>query len=251
MIKQVDDVLFAWVKSLPGGREPFFQLPPQPEGELMVNCYLLDISDDPQRHNASLPNIQPALRYLVTTSCSDTLEAHRLLGELLNTALDKPYFELKDGGKKEYDVEFEPAGSPVWAALHIQPRPAFVIRVPLTREWPTVSGYRVETVEVGVHELSPLYGRVVATVEPRQPSIPIAQALVEFPDLDKYAYTDRSGQFSISYVPVTIEDSVNPKPLRIVITAHEFSQEFEMQKTGTNDEPEIFALKIPDLPHSP
>lgn len=227
MINQINDILSAWVISLAGGREPSFQMPAQPEGKLTVHLYLMELSDDARRHNTGRPPIQPSLRYLLTTSAKDIRSAHELLGVLLFSALENPNFE----------VEFEPASSPLWVALQTPPRPAFVVRVPLTHEWPPLSGYRVEDVSVGLHGLVWLYGQVVGPG-----SVPLAQARIDLENLNKYAYTDSRGRFTIPGVPA----ATNKKTL--IVTARGCEQVFTCEGTGSIDSPVVFSMDIPDLP---
>lgn len=230
MINQVSDSLFEWAKALSGVQQVSFQMPAQPEEDLTtVHIYLMEISDDARRHNTGRPPVQPSLRYLLTTSGKDIRNAHKLLYVLLYSALQNPDFE----------VEFDPVNSMLWTALQTPPRPAFIIRVPLTHEWPPISVPRVKDVRVGLYALVWLFGQVLGPGD-----VPIEQARVEVKDVhkDSCAYTDRMGCFSIPNVAAT------PNRKTLTVTAQGCEQVFSCEETGSIDSPQIFRMAASELP---
>jgi hypothetical protein len=96
------------------------------DGGSGVSLYLLEIRPAPAARGAERPPHQLALRYLVTAWAAEPEEAHRLLGELVFAAMDRP----------GADVILEPPPPEVWAAFGVPPRPSFLLEVPLRRARP-------------------------------------------------------------------------------------------------------------------
>lgn len=224
MIDQVDERISDWILSLMN-LTPSLALPEGKPEEPEVFIYLLDVVDDPLRRNTNRPPTQPVLRYLVCTAASDPKQAHQMLGELLNAALDHP----------EFEVELGPLSEKVWPALGVTPRPAFILRAALPREFPP-SQIKLVTrgAELGGSPLVDFFGLVHG---PGQ--VPIAGARVEVPNLYRYAYADGRGRFRLPGVPAA------PKEKVLLLQAKQQQQLFTVAETGTPEEPVVLTMQIP------
>jgi hypothetical protein len=217
VIDQVDDNLSNWVETILGGLKPSLSAPTEANGTLAVNLYLLELVDDPLRRNTSRPPLQPALRYLVTSSAEEPKDAHRLLGTLLMAALNNP----------SYEVELEPVPHNTWSAFKIAPRPSFILRVPLEREWP-ISTVPLVT-EGAATQGAPMLDMHGVLLGPND--VPIANGRIEIPNLYRYTYTDSKGRFQLNGVPA----SPRVKTLRIMARNRELT--VHVAETGAPDRP--------------
>lgn len=224
MIDQVDERISDWIHSLTN-LLPSFALPEGKPQDVGVFVYLLDVVDDPLRRNTTRPPMQPVLRYLVCTAASDPKQAHQMLGVLLNAALDNPEFEVELGALSEK----------IWPALGVAPRPAFILRLALPREFPP-SGAKIVTVgaELGGSPLVDFFGLVLG---PGQ--LAIAGARVEAPNLYRYAYADPRGRFRLPGVPAA------PKEKTLLLKAKRKQQLITVTETGTPEEPVVLTMDLP------
>lgn len=217
MIDQIDEQLSDWVEQVLGGIRPGLTPPRDIEGSLAVNLYLLELVDDPLRRNTSRPPLQPALRYLVTTSADEPRDAHRLLSTLLYAAFEQD----------EFEVELDPVPHHTWSAFNIAPRPSFILRVPLPHErQPTLAPLVREVATTRSVPLVTLHGRLLG---PEQH--PLANARIELPTLYRYAYTDARGRFAIPGVPAA------PQRKRLRITARDRTTRVQLVETGSPEHP--------------
>ena len=69
------------------------------------------------------------LGYFVAVSARDPAQAHRTLGELLFSALER-------GERGDWRVSYEVPAAEFWTAHTLPPLPAFLLQVPLVRERP-------------------------------------------------------------------------------------------------------------------
>ena len=217
MIDQVDDNLSNWVETVLGGLKPSLSAPSEANGTLAVNLYLLELVDDPLRRNTSRPPLQPSLRYLVTSSADEPKDAHRLLGTLLLAALDNP----------SYEVELEPVPQNTWSAFKIAPRPSFILRVPLEREW-SLSNVPLVT-EGAAMQGAPMLDMYGLLLGPND--VPMANGRIEIPNLYRYAYTDSKGRFQLNGVPA----APRVKTLRVLARNRELT--VHVAETGSPDQP--------------
>jgi hypothetical protein len=224
LIDQVDERVSEWIHTLTN-RTPSLTLPDVSRDQAEISLYLLDLVDDPLRRNSSRPPTQPVLRYLVSTSAPDPKLAHQILGQLLNAALEN----------SEFEVELGPLSEKVWPSLGVSPRPAFILRVALPREFPP-SDAKVVTVgaELGGAPVVDFFGLVQG---PGQ--VPLAGARVEVPNLYRYAYADSRGRFRLAGVPAA------PKIKTLLLTAKQKQQLFTIADTGTPEEPVVLTIEIP------
>lgn len=187
MIDQIDERLSTWIEETLGGVKPLLTAPKEGDGALGVNLYLLELVDEPVLRHANRPPGQVALRYLVTTTADDPREAHRLLGLLVMAALDNP----------DFTVELTPLPAQTWVAFGVMPRPSFILRVPLPREWPQVDIPRVlQPPALDGVPLTTFYGVLLGPKE-----IPIAGARIELPALHRSTTTDARGRFLFRGIP--------------------------------------------------
>jgi hypothetical protein len=224
LIDQIDERVSEWIHALTN-LTPALALPDGSRDEPEISLYLLDLVDDPLRRNSSRPSQQPVLRYLISTSAPDPKQAHQLLGQLLNAALDSAEFEVELGVLSEK----------VWPALGTPPRPAFILRVALPREFPP-SDAKIVTVgaELAGSPMVDFFGLVHG---PGQ--VTISRARVEMPNLYRYAYTDSRGRFLLSGVPAA------PRLKTLLLTAKQKQQLYTLAETGTPDEPVVLTIDIP------
>lgn len=249
MIEQLDERLASWVEQVVTGVKTSFAAPTDGDEALAVNLYLLEIADDPLRHSAGHPLIQPSLRYLVTTSAGEPKDAHFLLGTLFYAARKQPGFE----------VELEPVASQLWTAFGIAPRPSFILRLPMPEEWPVQQTGKAPPVTQGIapaaRELAPLYGLVLGPN-----NTPLAAARLEmialwerrenpahleevafttnYTLLERAAYTDRKGRFTLPAI------QASPAAKTLLVRARGQEQIFIVKETGEPDAPVVFRLKL-------
>ena len=125
--------------------------------------------------------------YLVTTWAAATADAHQLLETLLFAALDTP----------AYTVEPAPFPPASWAAFGVPPQPGFALSALVQRARPQPPVPRVRRpLEVETAPLVTLSGRVLGPDD-----IPLPDAYVELPALQRGVRTDGRGRFVLTAVP--------------------------------------------------
>lgn len=205
MIDEIDRHLSDWIATILKDVGVSFEPPAREQRGRSVGLYLMDLTRIPAPRGKRRPPLQIRLRYLVTTKADDPQEAHQMLGELLIAALQE----------SEFVVEQEPLPISLWEALKVEPRPAFVLRVPLIHEQPEKLAPPVrKPLILKSSQLGTLTGQVVGPE-----NIPIADARVEVPALELHTNTDSKGRFHFSAVPV----EPYPKLLRVRAKGQEFS----------------------------
>jgi hypothetical protein len=217
VIDQVDVQLSAWVEEALGAIKPTLLPPAAATGTPGVNLYLFELVNEPLLVSSQRPHLQPALRYLVTTTAKEPQEAHRLLGALLFAAMDHPDFE----------VELEPLPAAVWSALQIPPKPSFVLRVPLprTRSRPPTPLVRQPPTLVEA-ALTNFYGLLLGPG-----GYPVAGAQVELPALNRSTRSDPRGRFQLDGVPIA------PHAKQLTIQARGRTLAVLIEQTGSPSEP--------------
>lgn len=191
MIDKADQQLKAWVSSVTSPVEAVLSLPDDDATEIRIVLYLMDLAQAPIPRGTNRPPLQVLLRYLVTAWAPEPEEAHRLLGELLFAALEKPETE-----PPEFEVITEPLPVEVWTALGTSPRPSFFLRMPLRRERTQKQAPLVRTPIVISTQMNQLDGVVYGPE-----SIPIMGAHVEVSALGLSTYTDAKGRFHFPALP--------------------------------------------------
>jgi hypothetical protein len=224
MIDEIDRHLSDWIGTILKKVEVSLLPPARELKGRGVGLYLLDLTPAPVPRGIRKPPLQIKLRYLVTTHADDPLESHRMLGKLLIAALQE----------SEFEVEQEPLPIALWEALQVEPRPSFVLRVPLTHEQPEKLAPPVRLpLVIKSTQFATLTGQVVGPE-----NIPIANARVEVPALELHTHTDSNGRFHFSTVPV----DPFPKLLRVRAKGQEFS--VDTKQVASAAEPLVIHLQL-------
>lgn len=186
MIAEVDNQILQWTKEVLGESIATLGPPAQTQKGRGVGVYLLDVMPEPREHLARRPRLQASLKYLITCWDESTSEAHRLLGELLESAMQHP----------EFEIVAEPPGAELWEAFGVAPQPCLTLR---TRTWKELESRPVKLVRKAVFETVP--GRPLQGVVLGPEAIPICDAVVELPGLHLWTRTGRHGEFEFPQVP--------------------------------------------------
>jgi hypothetical protein len=192
MIEKIGQEIRDWIGSIITGAEVALGLPSNNAQSAQIGLYLMDLSQSNCARVGKLPPFQINLRYLVTVRSPREEEAHRLLGELIFAALQKPEKE-----SPEFEVVVEPLPVEAWAILGTAPQPSFFLRAPLRRERPEKIAPRVK--EPVVLQPSPM--RALSGVVYEAGGMPIMGARVELLTLGITTRTDESGRFRFAAVP--------------------------------------------------
>jgi len=187
-VDEVDQHLEAWISAVLGEVTVTLGAPKESQSGKGVNLYLLNLVNSPPPRNVKERSPDRImLRYLITVWETDPHAMHRMLGELMFTAMTLP----------EVDVELEPLSPAVWSALGLVPQPSFVLRAQLLRERPEKLAPPVLT-EMVIKKalLRPLSGQVIGPGD-----VAIMGARVELPALQLSTATDFRGRFQFAAVP--------------------------------------------------
>ena len=188
MIAEVDNQILQWTTEVLGESIATLGPPAQAQKGRGVGVYLLDVTPEPREHLTRRPRLQAWLRYLITCWDESGPEAHRLLGALLESAMQHP----------EFEIVTEPPSAEVWKAFGVAPQPCLTLR---TRTWKELEPRPVKLVRRAVFETVP--GRPLQGVVLGPEAIPICDAVVELPGLHLWTRTGRHGEFEFPQVPVT------------------------------------------------
>jgi hypothetical protein len=229
MFDQIDQQLIEWVQSVfdSSSLDVSLQPPGAAPGGQGISLYLHEILPDPPLRTSKRAPLQVSLRYLVTTWAEEPLKAHHLLGELVFAAMEHP----------EYIAELEPLAAAAWSSFGIQPRPAFLLCIPVRRERPEPTApYVSRELVVQSAPIVALHGRVVGPGD-----IPMRDVRVELPALQLAHYTDSQGFFHFAGVPREPADKV------LFVKAR--GQEFRVtvnQSAMASDEPVVIRFNPPE-----
>lgn len=232
MIEKADQQIKDWISSVVAGAEVVFGLPDQTATKTQIALYLMDLSQGNVARVNKRPPLQLFLRYLVTAWAPRPEDAHRLLGELIFAALEKPEKEAP-----EFEVLTEPLPVEAWAVLGVAPQPSFFLRVPLRRERPEPKAPLVRTpVVIKPSPMLPLTGVVYGPEK-----MPIMGARVEFTALGLVTRTDEQGRFHFSGVPAGA-------PIKLTLQAKGQRQEVDLSDApaARGGEPLEIRLHIPE-----
>ncbi len=185
MIDEIDTELTDWVKGALGKEkaEIFIGAPKESVKETTVTLSLVALLPTPTPRTAARPPLKLVLRYLVSVQAQDSGDAHRILGTLAFSAMERPAFEM----------ESEAPEVSLWAALGVPLRASFAIRVPLLKTRPEPKAKRVRFPLV--IKTSPV--RTISGVVLGPGDIPIMGARVEIPGSGRAVQTDPLGHFVI------------------------------------------------------
>jgi hypothetical protein len=123
----------------------------------------------------------------VSTWAGEPQTAHRLLGDLVLSAMQQ----------EDFEVRLSPLPAELWLALGATPRPSFVLQVPVRQPRPEVTAppVRAPLIVRGV-ALARLAGVVLGPG-----GLPVAAAHVEIPSAGVGTWTDEGGRFFFPGVP--------------------------------------------------
>jgi len=187
MIDQIDDRLEQWTKEQAPNTQVSFGPLQEPSKGPGVHFQLLELVPDASARGVKEPvPTKVKLVYLVTTWADDPKQMHRMLGLLMFAAMENP----------DWEVEAAPPPA-LWSALGLTARPAFCLRVPLTRERPQRQVQKVRSpLVIKQSPMRPLHGRVLGPNK-----VAIMGACVELPALRQLTRTDHEGRFLFAAVP--------------------------------------------------
>jgi hypothetical protein len=192
MIERIGQEIRDWIGSVITDAEVVFGLPGAGAQSPQIGLYLIDLTQSNCARVGKLPPFKINLRYLVTALSPRAEEAHRLLGELIFAALQKPEKEAP-----EFEVVVEPLPAEAWAVLGSAPQPSFFLRAPLRLERPEPVVPMVK--EPVVLQPSPM--RVLSGVVYGPGDTPIMGARVELLTLGIATRTDERGRFRFAGAP--------------------------------------------------
>jgi hypothetical protein len=189
MIDETDDLLVKWAERVVPKADVSLERPRDDGAGAGVSIHLLDLVADPLPRADRKPSVlRMSLRYLVTTWAEDPRRAHKLLGELAFAAMEETGFE----------VELEPLSPAFWEALGTTPRAHMQLRVPVRRPSEVRVARLVEKpLVVQATDLTTLEGVILG---PRD--VPVPDAFVELPALQRFTRSDGNGRFSFVGIPV-------------------------------------------------
>lgn len=191
MLDEVDNRLLNWATGVVGDVEVVLGPPVDDPAKDVISLHLLDLTRRPagQRADQSVWPFQ--LRFLVTASGRNPIDAHRSLGVLLAAAIEMP----------EFEIEGTPPPLELWHALRAKPQPAFIVCLPWLHQKdlkraPSVT--RQLQVEHG--PLGSVRGIVLGPGD-----VPVMFARVEIMALGRSVLTDAAGRFRFTGIPQGID----------------------------------------------
>ena len=224
MIEKVDSQIEQWIKETVGNITVSFNAPDAlPDGR-GINCYLLDLVDDPPMRGPQRTPNRLSLRYLITTWAGEVAEAHRLLGILAFATINHT----------EFDAHFEPIEPTIWTAFGVKPLPSFILAAPLRQERPDPDVLRVrEPLSILTSPLADLYGIVSGPNDEL-----ISGAKIQVPTLNRSTITDRHGRFHFSALPA------EPPISRLIVRFKGQETPASITGMGTEEEPVLIQVDL-------
>lgn len=186
LIQEADNRIREWAGSVVG--EPIVTLgpPPKEPSGRGVYLYLSEIKVEPTQRGPRQSRLQVRLRYLITAWDEKPEEAHRLLGTLLEAAIDHPDFLL----------DWDTPAPEFWYALGVPPQPCLCLGYRAMKEVPRQPVKFVRKVVIETAPAGSLQGVILGPED-----IPLSEALVEIPSLNLSSKTDHRGRFGFHAVP--------------------------------------------------
>jgi Pvc16 N-terminal domain len=206
LIDAIDLQLQEWVNSVVDGVAVSFLAPGREKAQPCISLYLMELREKRSPSTQARAPLQILLRYLVTTTAANPSEAHRLLGNLIFAAMEKPGFQ----------ATLDSLDAAVWTAFGVPPQPAFQLEVPLVKEREQPIARRVREPVVVTVSLSNFEGVVVGPGK-----TPIAGARVEIPALRRVTTSDHNGVFQFSSLPAgrTVGLLIHARGQSLAVTA--------------------------------
>jgi len=197
MIEQADRLIEKWVLSVMERSQSQAAVLFDPSRDVakppFVGVHLFEVQPGNRVVKAKKARTQLTLKYWVTVSHESATEAHRLLGELLLSALDP---ELMPGLPPGLEVESSPREQASWHASGLPPA-GFVIRLPVLHDRPIQQAPPVMLpIDLLARPVTRLRGRVLGPADE-----PIVGTEVELPMLGKTVRTDGRGGFVFEALP--------------------------------------------------
>lgn len=184
MIERASEQLESWIRETLDLGAVSFAPPGDMQGRQGINCYLLELVENPPVQGSKRAPLQFALHYLVTCWAETPLGAQRLLSALIVAVMQH----------EQYEALLKPVAAETWTALGTIPRPSFLLRVPVRMERATPVVPRVRSpIDVDSAPMTQFFGVVVGPGD-----IPLAGARVELPSLQRVTRTDAKGRFQLT-----------------------------------------------------
>jgi len=185
-ISNTDSATLQWAADVLGETIASLGLPAvKPEGR-GVGIHLLEMTAEPITRGTQRQRLQLSLKYLIAAWGDAISAAHDLLGKLLFGAMQEPDFE----------IEPETPGIQFWQAHSLPPQPCFVIR---RRVWLELAPKPVKLVRKSIVESVPVQSLQGVVYGPG--GIPLCDAVVRLPALNRSTRTGRHGEFNFETVP--------------------------------------------------
>lgn len=224
MFDQMDGRLKDWVLQILGPTEISLETPGKAQTGKGVGLYLFELANAFPASGAFLPPLKLELHYLVTTWAEQPEEAHHLVGQLAFAALANSSFE----------VDLGPLPPETWLAFATPPRPAFVLRVPVITERPEpVTKPVTQPLVVHTSPLIDFSGQVVGPQD-----IPLVNARVEMPFLNRFTYTNSKGWFRFPACPA------QPGVQRLRVVSKGWTLELDAEPSATTQEPLVIHFDL-------
>lgn len=223
MIDRIDQKLKHWAEGILDAPTVFFDLPAKDVQAHGVCIYLIELLHNRPERTLKRPPLQFTLRYMVTTWDALPEVAHRMLGELLFSAMQHADMEV-DQAAVTYAA---------WQAMGIRPRPAFFIRIPLRKEIPEPRVPRVaRPINIETLPQASLHGKVLGPGNQ-----PIAGARVVMRAINRTVYTDSRGCFILAGVPA------GPVPLALDVNAKGWQTSVTVTQTTSHQQPFVIHMQ--------
>jgi len=203
-LAQADVAVLDWVRTVITDSDVHLAPPDTQRNRMGIYVYLMALTEDPPLRGSGRAPLQIEAQYLITVQDTDPAMAHQRLDRLIFDALRQPIFE----------VTFTALTPQLWSAFNLIPQPAFVLclsiaveqplpAVPIVLEPPSLEGVPMTT----------LRGVLLGPGE-----IPLANASVEYPSLQRKVQTNARGEFNLRAVPLAPQQ----KALRIIAKGKTF-----------------------------
>lgn len=225
MLSKTDQLVEDWVREVVGGAELSFQAPGSESATGSIGAYLYEVRQaDKRAGGARRFPIKLELRYLITTWSQQPKEAHRVLGELLISAIESP----------DFDVDPVPPAPVFWNSFQCSPRPCFVLCVSAYHEFTDEVAPRVKAAPaVRATMVGELQGSVIGPG-----GVPLSGASVDIPEYSLATTSDVNGHFYFASVPT------DPVPSVIVVTYKGVEHRFDTRVRTESDQPIVIEIPL-------
>jgi len=193
VIPTIDERLKSWVKYAAGDVAVGFRRATAPSPGAGVNLYLYEITSRPAPSASDRQPQRIFLRYLVTATAEDPVEAHGLLEKLIFSALEE----------KDFEVELDPVPMAFWSAFGAPPQPSFTLRIPAMRERAMLE--RPKPPHIPVFQLAPVSDLrgVVLDADGRPQASCAVELRVGFSELDERLDKSKAGALRVRFSTTT------------------------------------------------